>query len=187
MGSKWSDEQQDSIIDPSLFDEESQTWVGDPPTLAQAFSLFDSIFTVSRNDETGLITISIEWYDPMLAQEWVELIILDINDRVKEKDLIEAASSIEYLQNQLQSTQLIEMQRVFSSMIESQMQTVMLADVREEYILQVIDSPVVPEEKIRPRRAFICIIGTFSGGVLSLILVLIMHLYRERRQRIGPS
>jgi len=57
----------------------------------------------------------------------------------------------------------------------------MLADVREEYILRVIDPPVIAEEKIRPRRSFIAIVGTLIGGSLSLILVLLRYAFKTNK------
>ena len=69
--------------------------------------------------------------------------------RGETKGFNEANSAIEYLRKQLESTQLVEMQRVFYDLIESQTRISMLADVREEYVFQVVDPAVVPDEKLR--------------------------------------
>ena len=66
----------------------------------------------------------------MLAERWVNTLIRSINQEVKQKDLTDAISAIEYLRKQLESTQLVEMQRVFYDLIESQTRISMLADVR---------------------------------------------------------
>ena len=55
------------------------------------------------------------------------------------------------------------------------MQTLMLASSNEDYIFKTINSPIVPEEKSGPNRAFICIVGTLFGFIFSIILVLIQH------------
>lgn len=181
MGSKWDKEVGSTVIDPEIYDSANQKWIEDEPTMGQAFSLFNSIFILATDDDTGLITIAIEWYDPVVAKKWVDWIIEDINALIKARDLSEANNSIIYLQKQLQETQLVEIQRVFNQMIETQLRTVMLADVREEYILRVIDPPVIAEEKIRPRRSFIAIVGTLIGGSLSLILVLLRYAFKTNK------
>ena len=94
---------------------------------------------------------------------------------MKQKDLTEANSAIEYLRKQLESTQLVEMQRVFYDLIESQTRISMLADVREEYVFQVVDPAVVPDEKIAPRRSLIAVLGTMLGAMLALVVVLVRH------------
>ena len=41
----------------------------------------------------------------------------------------------------------------------------MLANTQEEYAFRVLDSPVVPEEKVRPKRMLIVISGFVIGGM----------------------
>src|SRR5690606_17452194 len=94
---------------------------------------------------------------------------------VKEQDVTEANSAIAYLRKQLDSTQLVEMQRVFFDLIESQTRIIMLADARDDYVFRVIDPAVAPEEKVRPRRGLIAVLGTLSGGLLAVIFVLLRH------------
>ena len=131
------------------------------------------MLSVSQN--SGLITVAIEWHDPVLAARWVNALVKRINQEVKQKDLLEANSAIEYLRKQLESTQLVEMQRVFYDLIESQTRISMLADVREEYVFQVVDPAVVPDQKIAPRRSLIAVLGTMLGAMLALVAVLVRH------------
>jgi LPS O-antigen subunit length determinant protein (WzzB/FepE family) len=98
-----------------------------------------------------------------------------INQEVKQKDQAEANSAIAYLSQQLESTQLVEMQRVFYDLIESQTRISMLTDVREEYVFQVVDPAVVPDQKIAPRRSLIAVLGTMLGAMLALVVVLVRH------------
>jgi len=36
----------------------------------------------------------------------------------------------------------------------------------------VIDKPIVPELKFEPKRAIICIVGTISGFIITLLITL---------------
>ena len=126
-------------------------------------------------NSTGLVTVAIEWHDPVLAARWVNALVKKINQEVKQKDQTEANSAIAFLSQQLESTQLVEMQRVFYDLIESQTRISMLADVREEYVFQVLDPAVVADEKIAPRRALIAVLGTMLGAMLALVVVLVRH------------
>jgi uncharacterized protein involved in exopolysaccharide biosynthesis len=60
-------------------------------------------------------------------------------------------------------------------LIQSQTETVMLAEVRQEYVFKTIDPAVAPEEKSKPSRALICVLGTLLGGMLGVVIVLIRH------------
>ncbi|GJL65031.1 MAG: LPS biosynthesis protein [Nitrospirales bacterium] len=180
LASKWDDDAQANIIDEDKYDVEAGAWrSGEEPIFSDpwsAYKLWQQIFRVNLNDRTGQVTLSIDWSDPVQAAHWVNLMVGEVNSVVKEKDLAEANMAIEYLTNQIEKTQLLEMQSVFYQLIENQLRIVMLADVRDQYVLQVVDKAVVPEERISPRRAVICIIGTFIGGVLSVLFVFIRNL-----------
>ena len=115
--------------------------------------------------------MAIEWPNPVEAAEWTNKLVSAINQEIRARDVREANNAITYLQQQLASTQLVDMQRVFYQLIESQTRITMLADVRDEYVFRVIDPAVVPDRKIAPRRAFICILGTLVGGILSVMVV----------------
>ena len=162
-----------STTDPAIYDQDAGAWLSGEPTDLQAYRAFSGMLSVSQN--SGLITVAIEWHDPVLAARWVNALVKRINLEVKQKDQAEANSAIAYLSQQLESTQLVEMQRVFYDLIESQTRISMLTDVREEYVFQVVDPAVVPDEKIAPRRSLIAVLGTMLGAMLALVVVLVRH------------
>ncbi len=184
FASKWQKNIQESVIDETVFDPLKNEWLseGGAPTELQAFRKFSGMLTVTGPDRiTGLVTVSLEWTNPIEVAEWTNRLIRALNQELKERDVREASKAINYLQSQLQQTQLVEMQRVFYQLIESQTRTIMLADVREEYALRVIDPAVVPDTRHEPNRKLIAIIGTLIGGVASLIFVFIRDFLSKRK------
>lgn len=179
------------VYNEELYNAETKEWVSNASTPEQpkpsswkyvkAFQ--ENILTVNKNAETpGLINLSVNHQSPIIAQQWTEWLIQDINDHMRQRDINEAKRSMEYLKEELATTNLSSMQQVFYKLIEQQTQTIMLANVRPEYIFQVLDPAVVPEQKDSPSRALICIIGTFLGGFLSLLVVFIRHLMRSSKK-----
>lgn len=166
-----------SMTDSAIYDQDAGVWLLDEgePTDLEAYRAFDDILSVNQDNSTGLVTVAVEWHDPVLAARWVNALVRKINQEVKQKDQAEANSAIAYLSQQLESTQLVEMQRVFYDLIESQTRISMLTDVREEYVFQVVDPAVVPDEKIAPRRSLIAVLGTMLGAMLALVVVLVHH------------
>lgn len=162
-------------IDPSIYDVETNAWVNEVPSDQDAYRVFSRILSVTENRTNGLITVAIEWIDPSQARDWVAWLIEDINALIKQQDLSEAIESLEYLQKQLESTQLVEMQRAFYQLIESQTRTVMLADVREDYVFKVIDSPVAPQERLSPNRTLISLVAFSLGAFFSIIGLLLVR------------
>ncbi|MFL2840389.1 MAG: Wzz/FepE/Etk N-terminal domain-containing protein [Pseudohongiellaceae bacterium] len=178
-------------IDPELYDEANQHWIREvsPPRTAapsdeEVYEEFSELLLVEEDLDTGLITVSLEGYGSAQIKTWIGWLIEDLNNYMREDALLESQLAIDYLTEQLNKTSLVEMRSVFFNLIEEQTQQVMLADVREEYALEVIDPAVVPETKSAPDRALICILGALLGGILSVLFVLLKHYASSNRKEL---
>lgn len=185
----WDAGSGDVVFDSESYDADSKTWLREvePPKLAEpsaqeAHKAFSAILGVSQDKQTGYVTVSIEHQSPIIAAQWVNWLVEDVNSAVKAQDVAEAEKSIEYLREQVTNTSLADLQAVFFDLIQSQTETVMLAEVRQEYVFKTIDPAVAPEEKSKPSRALICVLGTLLGGMLGVVIVLIRHYARPESE-----
>lgn len=174
------------IFDEEVYNPSSKVWIREvkapkkpQPSSWEAYKAFKEILSVSTDKETGMVTIEIEHYSPEVATQWLLWLVNDINATMREQDKLEAQSSIDYLTKKLQETQLADMQTVFYQLIEEQTKTIMLAEVSKEYVLKTIDPANAPEEKAKPKRALIVVLGTMLGGILSVLIVLIRYFSRK--------
>ena len=174
------------IFDDKRYDAETDQWVrvvrppfNSRPSLLEAHSAFEAILDVSQDAETGFITVAVEHKSPKIAAQWVNWLVEDANNAIRSQDVEEAKRAINFLQEQVIKTSLTELQSVFFDLIQSQTETVMLAEIREEYIFRVIDSAMPPEKRSRPHRALICILGTSFGAIFGFILVFARYVYKE--------
>ena len=69
----------------------------------------------------------------------------------------------------------MEIKESINQLIEVQLETQMLAQIHDDYILIPLEPPFVPEEKSKPYRAIICVLATMLGGMLSVMIVLVRH------------
>tara|TARA_R110000744_G_scaffold22045_8_gene56640 strand:- start:479 stop:1576 length:1098 start_codon:yes stop_codon:yes gene_type:complete len=174
------------IINDEIYNETTNTWLREvkapkkpEPSTWQAYKKFKNIFTISEDKDTGMFTLAIEHYSPEIAIQWLLWLVSDINEVMREQDKAEAQRSIDYLTKKLKETQLADMQTVFYQLIEQQTKTIMLAEVSLEYVLKTIDPANAPEEKAKPKRALIVVLGTMLGGILSVLIVLIRYFTRK--------
>ena len=182
----WDAGSGDIIFDADDYEADTATWIRDvdlpkqpKPSLLEAHEEFMDILGVSEDKQTGYVTVSIDHQSPVVAAQWVNWLVEDVNAAVKAQDVAEAEKSIEYLKQQVANTSLADLQAMFFELIQSQTETVMLAEVRPEYVFKTIDPAVVPEEKSKPSRALICVLGTLLGGMLGVVIVLIRHYARS--------
>lgn len=187
---KWDRETGNLIYDDDIYDAETQSWksfngnVSDArPTDWMAYKIFRSLLKVTQAKDTGLITVSIDHVSPVLAQQWVAWLIDDVNAQMRARDIEEAHRSIDYLKLQLEQTPVAGMQQIFYQLIEKQMQTIMLANVRDQYVFKIIDPPVIPEEKVAPRRALTVALSIIVSFMISALFVLVRHALRQPERK----
>lgn len=138
------------------------------PSLEEAVVEFNSLRKISVDRKTGYVKISIEWKDPVVARDWVALIVSRLNETARARAKAEAEVALGFLQERISQEQNASLRLAMSALFQQQLRNAMLSEVREEHSLQYIDTPFVPEQRTSPRRKTI-VIGTF---VLSLILAI---------------
>ena len=174
---EWDAKNNSLIYDDSEFNSTSNEW-SRKPSDQKAYKEYKRALSISQEELTGLVYLSMKHKSPVVAQNWVDTIIYNINECMREIDKQDAQNSIDFLNESLKNTNSQSIKVVFAKLMESQMQTLMLASSNEAYVFKTINSPIVPEDKSSPSRALICILGTLLGGILSILIVL----FRNFRQ-----
>ncbi|MBS0045165.1 LPS O-antigen length regulator, partial [Shewanella sp. M16] len=174
----WSRADGELIYNAEVYDVFSQKWIREveppftpEPSMQEAYKKLSELVSVNKSLDTGLVTITVEHYSPTIAQKWVELLVKDINEYMKERDVIEALRSTRFLEEKINQTNVADIKVILYKLIEEQAKVIMFAEVRDEYIFKTIDPAVEPELKEKPRRALICIFGTFIGAILAIIYI----------------
>ena len=175
------------ILDEELYNLTTGEWLREPdglrgstPTAQEAFEVFNNeVLSISQDKESGLYTVSVKYYSPYIAQQWVNWLIEDINKVMRERTIAETSQNLAYLNAQLKKTAVADMQSTFYKLIEEQTKSLMLAEVQEEFVFKVIDPAVIPEIKDAPKRALICVLGTVLGGLCGIAFVLALYAFRK--------
>ena len=183
----WSRKSNQLKIDNDIYEVEAKSWLIEddhtgkegPPSSWQLFEAFSDKLSVSEDKKSGLVSVSIEYYSPQIAKQWLDLYITAINKHMQARQVEKVSNNISYLEAQIEKTSIAEMREVFYTIIEEQTKNKMVAEASPDYAFVAVSPSMVPEEKSQPKRALICILGTLLGGMLSVLLVLVMHYARK--------
>lgn len=182
----WNKGTNELQINPDVYDVAKSQWLVEnntgelgAPSSWELYKSFSKLLSVSRDMESGLFSVSIEYYSPEIAKQWLDLYILAINEHMKERQMTKVTRNIQFLEAQIRKTSIAQMQEVFYTIIEEQIKSKMLAEASPDYAFIAVSPSMVPEQKSQPKRSLICILGTLMGGILSILLVLVMHYNRQ--------
>lgn len=168
--------------DEDLYDSVSKKWIRSYaypqkqiPSSQESFKEFLLLLQITENTSNGFITISIKHSSPYIAKEWTELMINQINLFFREKDKLESTKAVNFLNQQIAMTNLTEIKQAISQVIKEETQKLALIEAKQNYVFDIIDPPVVTEQKSEPKRALISILGAILGAILSILFVLIKY------------
>lgn len=182
----WNAETNELIYNTEIYNPNNQAWTLELPKGEQAepsswelYGRFREYLSVGEDKVSGFTSLSIEYFSPEVAKVWVDALLNKINSKLKARDAEEAQKNVSFLKQQIEETPLASMQSVFYDLIEEQTKTLMLAKGSTEYVFKTVSESRVPEQRSRPKRALICIVGAFLGVFLGMFLALVRYFIRK--------
>ena len=191
----WSKSSNKLKIDNDVYDAAENFWLLEdedtgelrPPSSWELFERFSEMLSVSQDKQSGLVSVSIEYYSPNMAKQWLDLYVAAINEHMQSRQVLKVSNNISYLEDQIGKTSIAEMREVFYTIIEEQTKNKMVAEASPDYAFVAVSPSMVPEEKSKPSRALICVLGTLLGGMLGVVIVLIRHYARSEPEAPKPA
>jgi len=192
---KWNQASNTLTYDASAFNSESGQWVRKvkPPTSTipssqEAYKKqYQQIMSVSEDKKTSFVTLSVQHKSPVIAQQWVKIMMDQIDQVMRDQDRQTALQSIAYLNSLAPTVNYEEISKALASLQQEQMKRLMMVEANENYIFKVLDSPIVPEMEVKPKRSLIVILGTMLGMMLSVLGVLVLHYTRTSSKHDEPG
>lgn len=168
------------LINGRVYDAATQQWhrsmlfnTRPEPTDSEVFRKMSRFFKVAQDRKTGIVTLTVDSRSPRYAFDWATMLVADLNDFLRQRDSEEAKITLRYLDKQIAETQVQDMRQIFYKLVEEQTKTLMLAQVRKEYALKVIDPALVPDRPVWPGKVATVAIGALGGLSLGLLLAML--------------
>ena len=178
------------IIFDDLWDESSDSWIviegQEELTLEDGIRPLQSAIKVDQG-KSSLITLSVSWKDPDIAARWANHLVKQLNEQLRQKAITDSKKKVGYLEQELAKTSLQDMRAVLYNLLESEKQKAMLANVNEDFALQVIDPAIAPETREKPKRILIVALGGVCGGFLGIFAVFFIQFLKKLKSSSSKS
>jgi len=173
-------------IDKKKYDKQNLKWVRKvshpfkvKPSLQEAHKFFLESLNIMEDDSKNIIIISFDHKSAVVANDFLHLIITGVNEYIRQNKINQAEKGIDFIKGKLRDEKITEIRNVLANVMESDIQTLSLAEKSKEFIFETIDSPFVPERKLKPKRTIICITIAFLSFVLSCFFIIILNSYNR--------
>lgn len=136
------------------------------------------VLDISRDGETGFVTLRVRWKDPKVAAVWAMELVARGNNEKRQKDTQDADGKLAYLHRQLETASLLESRQAIANVIEDQLNATMMAHANAEYAFKIIDPAIVPKVPVWPQLTLLLIATAFVGLFVGVSVVLIRAVSR---------
>lgn len=174
------------VLFAGRWDSAAGSWhdTDDAPSGNDGYRALSDIIKVSQDEVTGFVTVSVEWSDPVVANRWLTSLIDEVNSAIRERERREATKSLDFLRNELARTDLNELRQGLYELSLAELQKLTLTNVRQEFALETIDPPSLPDldDPTHPRKLLILIGSATFGGLVGVLLALFLTAWRNSGQ-----
>lgn len=175
---------------PERWDASAQAWIGDAPTLWDAYRKMAHMREITDDRRSGLVRMSIRWRDPEEAARWVELHVTTLNRYLQQRAIEASEKSVAFLTDQVNQTSNVEMRQTLFRLIEAETKKGVLAHATDEFAFAIIDPAEPPD---RPDRLSLQLsiaatgIGFLCVAFFGVFLAEYVAAERERRHPPGDA
>lgn len=152
------------------WDHKKDAWqAGYHVNKAEAIKWFgEQIRVIEHNPETDIITIRMRWRDPKLARQWANDYVEAFNNYVRNETLAEVDRKQAYLYAELEKSDVVDIEKSIYRLIEAQTAIAMLANSRDQYVLEVIDPATLPFDRFSPAPKRLTVFGFAAGFMVAI-------------------
>jgi uncharacterized protein involved in exopolysaccharide biosynthesis len=191
------------------WDAEAKQWlVDDPkdaPSLTKALQqgAVKNFYSVSQDDESGLISLSWSDQEPPFAKKMLDAIIEELRyyldkeyvfDAKREREFIESqlaksTRDLEYWERQVPKDNLTlstiarERQAALTVYTElrKQLELARISEAKEFVTFKILDAPFIPEQRDKPKRSMICALTLVASGFMAIFLVFVRRFVKNAK------
>jgi hypothetical protein len=165
-------------FDNSIYDTQEKKILVPIPSYLELYETYLGIVSVKQDDDSDMFTVSATHISPEFSHSFLSLIIQEVNNVSRKKAIAQSNKALDYLYQQLSETTQFDIELSVNQLIESQLNTKMLATVRPDYLVEIFDSPFIPVKKSGPNRRYMVLVYFFSSIFIAVIGVLASYFYK---------
>jgi len=152
--------------------------------LWEAIRRLDKMTNINFKQKDNTIEITVGYKDPKIAKDLVNYILTELNDFMSTETKRVAETNKKYLESQLDKTSDPFIKTKLYALIAQQLETSMMAEVKENFAFKVLDAPRVPDKRSKPKRRQMVLISFVVALFLGIFAAFIREYMTKQKDAI---
>jgi len=173
---------------PVLFSGEPVKWKSEEEKMWAGIRFLETAIRVNPVQKDNMIQITADFKDPRVARDLAGYALAELTEYMSSEARRVAETNKKYLESQLDKTADPFIKAKLYSLIAQQIETSMMAEVKENFAFKIVDPPRVPDKKVRPKRMQMVMISFFVSLFLGIFAAFGKeYVAKARLSKTGPS
>jgi uncharacterized protein involved in exopolysaccharide biosynthesis len=142
----------------------------DVPDIQDGLRKLEEIVTVKENIKENTIGITVDYPDPELSAIMANYLLETLNDHLTGEAKRVAKINKDYLEDQLAKNSDLFIRQKIYNLIADQVEMMTMTEVKENFAFKVLDPPMVPDQKSKPKRTLMVILSLFVSLFVGVFL-----------------
>jgi uncharacterized protein involved in exopolysaccharide biosynthesis len=169
---------------PILFSGKPAKWKSEEEKMWAGIRFLETAIKVNPVQKDNIIQITADFKDPKVARDLVNFALIELIEYMSSEAKRVAETNKKYLESQLDKTADPFIKTKLYTLIAQQIETSMMAEVKENFAFKIVDPPRVPDRKIKPKRTQMVIVAFTVSLFLAIFLAFVKE-YVEKVRRDG--
>ncbi len=153
------------------------------PDIWDGLRKLDDIVKINNNVKDKTIIIVVEFDDPVMAANIASYFLAVLNDHMSSEAKRVALTNRKYLEQQLDQTADPFIKQKVYNLIAQQIETSMMAEVKENFAFKVIDPPKAPDRKMKPNRTEMVLISLLASLLIGIAIAFFLGYWEKMKDQ----
>ena len=166
-----------------FFEEKSLRGKSEDQKIWKGIRYLKDTLKVGPNQKDNSIQVSMQFKDPKISADIVNYTLLELTNHMSNEARRVADTNKQYLESQIDKTADPFIKTKIYALIAQQIETAMMAEVKENFAFKILDPPRTPDKKIKPKRTQMAIIAFLVSLFLGIFVAFGNEYWRNHRER----
>lgn len=140
------------------------------------------LLMINQDEENSLLTIKLLHKNPKEAFSLIQDIMEGLNEFIVKREYRESRKMEQVLKEKIRTTQNPLLKNELTKLWSNETKKMLYSKINKNNLYKVVQSPYVPDKRVKPKRKIIVIISTFLGFFISIFLVFFLEFISKSKK-----
>jgi uncharacterized protein involved in exopolysaccharide biosynthesis len=169
---------------PVFFEEKDLKGRSDNQNMWEGIRYLGDALKVNPNQKDNSIQVTMQFRDPKIAADIVNYTLFELTDHMSNEARRVADTNKKYLESQVDKTADPFIKTKIYALIAQQIETAMMAEVKENFAYKILDPPQTPDKKIKPKRTQMVLVAFIASLFLGIFAAFGNEYWKNHREEL---